>query len=185
MRRSPGLCLGAVEKIVVFDDFRFLAAAYRISERQSTRLGLLKLLEVVTLQEFYSRPTDAKVGWGTKDMESAFTAADEFLAVWLDQRCISDAAVILDASLTAKGAHGVDPWGSNSWGLWLQLLKQGTPGWRMMAARRLYELGGRWSNLSMFQAESKAQKKERDGLVEWYRLLPAHLLYRKDPPKKR
>lgn len=185
MRRSPGLCLGAVEKIAVFDDFQFLAVAYRLSERQSTRFGLLRLLEAVTLQSFYSRPTDANAGWGTKDMETAFEAADEFLAGWLDGRCIWDAAVILDASLAAKGAHGVDPWGPDSWDLWLQVLKQGTPGWRMMAARRLYELGGRWSDLSMFQADSEAQIEERDGLVEWYRLLPAHLLNRKDPPKKR
>jgi hypothetical protein len=48
----------------------------------------------------------------------------------------------------------------------------------MMAARKLYELGGRWSDLGLARADSEAQKKERDDLIRWYRLLPSHLLDR-------
>ena len=180
MRRSAGICLNAVEKIVVFEDFQALAMAYRSTERPGTKAGLLRLLEAVTLQQFYTKSNGATSGWGMKNMEDAVEAADQFLALWLDQRCVSDVSVILEASLAGMGARGVDPFGSNSWEVWLRLLKQGTPGWRMMASRRLYELGGRWSGLSMFQAESESQIKVRDGLVEWYRLAPAHLLKRKD-----
>jgi len=47
-----------------------------------------------------------------------------------------------------------------------------------MAARQLYELGGRWSQLSMYQAESEEQIEARDELIVWYRLLPSHILNR-------
>ncbi len=45
----------------------------------------------------------------------------------------------------------------------------------MMAARRLYQLGGRWSQLTVFQVDSKSQGEEIDALFKWYRLRPAHL----------
>jgi len=180
MRRGSGICLNAVEKVVVFEDFDVLARAYRITERPGTKAGLLQLLEAITLQQFYVKPNDSTSGWGRKNMEEAFDAADQFLDLWIDQRCVSDVSPILEASLATMGAHGVDPFGPDSWELWLRVLKQGTPGWRMMASRRLYELGGRWSSLSMFQSESESQIKVRDGLVLWYRLLPAQVLKSRD-----
>jgi len=181
MRRSSGICLNAVEKVVVFEDFAALATAYRITERPSTRAGLMRLLEAVTLQRFYVKPKDSTTGWGLRNMNEAVKATDQFLDYWVDRRCVSDVSVILKSSLATMGAHGVDPFGPDSWELWLRVLKQGTPGWRMMASRRLYELGGRWSNLSMFQSESEAQTKIRDGLYGWYRLLPAAKANRNGP----
>lgn len=173
MRRGSGTCLKAVEKVLVFEDFPSLAKAYRITGRPNTRAGLLRLLEAVTLQKFYTKPNDSTTGWGLRNMNEAVEAADRFLDHWVDRRCVSDVSVILKSSLANMGAHGVDPFGPDSWELWLRVLKKGTPGWRMMASRRLYELGGRWSNLSMFQSESEAQTKVREGLFGWYRLYPA------------
>lgn len=181
MRRSPGICLNAVEKVLVFEDFAVLASAYRIAERRGTRAGLLRLLEAVTMRQFYVKPKDSTSGWGLKNMDEALAAADDFLDLWIDRRCARDVRTILEVSFAALGARGVDPLGTDSWELWLRVLKQGTPAWRMMASRRLYELGGRWSNLSMFHADSEAQIKERDDLVGWYRLLPTQVLDRSQP----
>lgn len=181
MRRSPGICLSAVEKVLVFEDFAVLASAYRIAERRGTRAGLLRLLEAVTMRQFYVKPKDSTSGWGLKNLDEALAAADDFLDLWIDRRCARDVRSILEVSFAALGARGVDPLGTDSWELWLRVLKQGTPAWRMMASRRLYELGGRWSDLSMFHADSEAQIKERDDLVGWYRLLPTQVLDRSQP----
>jgi hypothetical protein len=184
MRRSPGICLNAVEKVVVFEDFEVLAAAYRIAERPGTRAGLLRLLEAVTMRQFYVKPNESTAGWGLKNMNEGLAAADDFLDLWLDRRCTRDIREILTVSFAALGARGVDPLGTDSWELWLRVLKQGTPAWRMMASRRLYELGGRWSNLSMFHADSESQVKARDDLVSWYRLLPTQVSDRSRPPQQ-
>lgn len=183
LQRPTGVCFNALEKVIGFEDFALLAAAYRITSRDDTRLGLLRLLEAVTLQQFFHTPSDGRTGWGMKDVREGFEAADEYLAYWLDRRCVSDPAIILRTSLAQMGAKGVDPFAPDSWEVWLRVFKTAHPGWRMMAARQLFELGGRWAPVSMFQAASSTQSTLRDDLLAWYRLLPKHMLDRRKPPR--
>jgi hypothetical protein len=185
MQRQAGTCLNALEKVVAFEDFNEVTVAYRTSQRTSTRLGLLRLLEAITLQRFFVQPADGRTGWGMKNVNEGLEALDSYLDLWLDQRCIRNPKVILTSSLSSLGVQGVDPMGPESWDVWIQLLKQGTPAWRMMASRRLYELGGRWADLSMFAADSPGQQQLQDDLIVWYRLLPSHLLDRKKPAGSR
>jgi len=77
--------------------------------------------------------------------------------------------------MSAMGVRGVQPMAADAYDVWLQLLRRGRTQWRMMAARQLYNLGGRWSQLSVLQSDAKAQKEEFDQLVAWYRLLPSHI----------
>jgi hypothetical protein len=181
IRRSPGIGLQAVEKVLNFEDFAFLATAYRRAEKTGTRVGLMKLLEAITLQRFFSKPTDTRAGWGSKDIDEAFQATDEFLDYWIDRRCTTDPGVILSSSMSTMGASGVRPLAPESYEVWLRVLKDGAPTWQMMAARQLYDLGGRWAQGSVFQVESQSERAARDQLLLWYRLLPAHILQRGDP----
>lgn len=181
LRRSPGVSLQAVEKVLNFEDFAFLATAYRTAEKTGTRVGLMKLLEAITLQRFFSIPTNNRTGWGAKDINEGFHATDEFLDYWIDRQCTTDPSVILSSSLSTMGASGVRPLAPESYEVWLRVLKDGAPPWQMMAARQLYDLGGRWAQGSVFQVDSKSQRAARDQLLLWYRLLPAHILERGDP----
>ena len=181
LRRPQGTCFRAVEKVLNFHDFSYLATAYRLAVQRSTRISLVKLLEAITLQKFLIKPIGSRTGWGAKDIDKAFQATDAFLDYWIDSRCITDPSVILSSSLKTMGASGVRPLAPESYDIWLRVLKDGAVPWHMMAARQLYDLGGRWSQLSVFQAESKSQIAARDQLIVWYRLLPAHILNRGKP----
>lgn len=181
LRRPQATCFRAVEKVLDFHDISYLATAYRLATNESTRVSLMKLLEAITLQEFFTKPNDSRTGWGAKDINEALEAADAFVDDWVDRRCVTDPEAILSNSMSALGVAGVPPLAPGSYDFWLRVLKGGFVSWHMMAARQLYDLGGRWSQLSVFQAESKAQIAERDELIVWYRLLPAHILARGDP----
>lgn len=179
LKRGRGASLRAVEQILDFEDFSYLTTAYRAAERTDTRLGLLRLLEAVTLQEFLVIPAGDRATWGPKNMDEALKALDAFLALWVDHRCTIDPEPILEASAAALGARGVNPLAPNSYHFWSLMLKQGTAPQRVMAARRLYQLGGRWSNLSIFQSGSPQQVAAVDEILSWYLGVPAHLLNRR------
>lgn len=179
LQRPRGACLRAVEQVMEFDDFSYLTTAYRAAEKRGTRLGLLRLLEAVTLQEFLVIPSGDRATWGATNMDEALGALDAYLALWVDRRCTIDPEPILESSAVALGAKGVDPLAPNSYHFWLLLLKQGTSSQRVMAARRLYQLGGRWSTLSLFQSGSPEQVAAVDEILAWYQILPAHLLDRR------
>jgi hypothetical protein len=66
------------------------------------------------------------------------------------------------------GIRDLDPMSPEAWDLWVTILEKGTPPWRMMAGRRLYQLGGRWSDLSAYRAESPAQVKLLGEIRGWY-----------------
>jgi hypothetical protein len=182
LRRSPGACWSALEKTIQIEDFGILSTAYRIADRRPTRVALMRLLEAVTLQRFLDLPSDGRTAWGSKNVDEAIAATDAYLASWLDDRCVTDdPRAMLSSAMQALGARGDDPLGPTSWDVWLQLLKRGTPPWRMMAARQLYRLGGRWAELSLFRAESASEVEARDALTAWYLPPPAHLIQRQQP----
>lgn len=169
LTRRVGTCFNALDKIVDFEDFGALAVAWRQTESRRMRFGLIPLLEAVTLQRFFVKPTDERAGWGTKQVDQALEAADAFIATWLDRRCSTDPGEVLALSLRPLGVINVDPLGPEAWDMWVAVLEKGIPPWRMTAARRLYQLGGRWSALSASRAESPAQVKLRDEIIGWYR----------------
>jgi len=174
-KRPQGTCVRAVEQVMEFEDFGYLAAAYRLAETNALRVGLMRLLEAISLQEFFTKPTGTRTGWGTRDIDEALEAADLFVDQWIDVRCTTDPDRVLAVSMSAMGVRGVQPMAADAYDVWLQLLRRGRTQWRMMAARQLYNLGGRWSQLSVLQSDAKAQKEEFDQLVAWYRLLPSHI----------
>lgn len=179
--RAQGICFRAVEKILIFDDVSYLATAYRHAVRKRTKISLMRLLEAVALQKFFTKPNNPQAGWGSKDMDDALAAADAFVDYWIDVRCTTDPDLILSSSLKTMGVSDVQPLAPSSYDVWLRVLKHGAVAWHMMAARQLYNLGGRWSQLSSLQAEAQPQIKARDELILWYRLLPAHILNRREP----
>ncbi len=176
--RPKGLGLRAVERVLSFDDFHYLATAYRLAQGTDTRVSLMRLLEAITLREFLVVPSDGRTGWGSRQIDEALQAADEFVDYWIDVRCTSDPNAILAASMNALNIRGARPLAPESYDTWLRVLKEGSDSWYMMAAQQLYDLGGRWSRLSVLQADSPSQKAARDELIRWYRLLPAHVLNR-------
>lgn len=180
-KRPQGVCLRAVEQVLEFDDFRYLATAYRRAETKTLRIALMHLLEAITLREFFEKPAESR-GWGMKDVDEALEAADLFVDHWIDVRCTTDPARILTAAMDTMGVRGVRPLTANAYDFWLQVLKRGRATWRMMAARQLYNLGGRWSRLSVLRTSSEEQAAEVDALVEWYGLLPAHIQNRRSKP---
>jgi hypothetical protein len=178
LNRPKGLGLRAVERVLGFEDLPYLATAYRRAQGRDTRVSLMRLLEAITLREFLVVPSDPRAGWGSKHINEALEAADEFVDYWIDVRCTTDSNTILAASMNAMGVRGVQPLAPESYEIWLRVLKEGSASWYMMAARQLYDLGGRWSQLSVLQADSPSQIAARDELIKWYRLLPAHILNR-------
>jgi hypothetical protein len=178
LRRPTGTCLRAVERTMVFDDLPYLITAYRLSEKRSTRVSLMKLLQALTLQKFLVKPADPRTGWGSTETDRALAAADAFVREWVDVRCTTDPVRVLRSSMDAMGVHDVDPLTIDAYYFWQRVLKQNFAAWHPVAARQLYDLGGRWSRLSVLQAGSERQNDIRDKLIAWYRLLPAHILAR-------
>jgi hypothetical protein len=168
LHRNLSICLGALEEIVVFEDFSRVATAYRLAQSTNIRLSLLRLLEAVSLRYFHPKPDSGRTPWGSQGVRDALAAGDAFVAEWFDHRCSTDAEEVLVASLAAMGARGIDPLGPDSWDLWVEVLRRGKTPWRVMAARQLYQLGGRWSFLSIFRDESPQQIEVLEELLRWY-----------------
>lgn len=181
LKRPKGIGFRAVERVMSFHDFNYLATAFRHARGRDTRVSLMRLLEALTLREFLVLPEDARAGWGAKHINEGLEAADAFVDYWVDVRCTTDPSEILANSMSTLGVRGVKPLGPDSYEIWLRVLKDGAAPWHMMAARQLYDLGGRWSQLSALQARSPAQIEARDELIMWYRLRPAHILNRGKP----
>ncbi|MEE4270846.1 MAG: hypothetical protein V2I67_04175 [Thermoanaerobaculales bacterium] len=173
MRRPPGVCVGALEKVIDIEDFGLLATAWRSAEQMTTKMALVRLLEATTLQSFMVQPQGDRTGWGKRDMEEALAATDAFVTLWLDQQCTTDPDRVVGYSLSRMGVRGVRPTDPHGWDLWVALLDRGEPAWRMIAAKRLYALGGRWAELSVFQAGSPSQVQRLDMLRRDYGLIPA------------
>jgi hypothetical protein len=178
LKRPRGIGFRAVERVLTFDDFKYIATAYRLAQSRDTRVSLMRLLEAITLREFLKLPSDERAGWGSKQINQALEAADAYVDYWIDVRCITDPTMILTNSMHAMGVRRVQPLAPSSYEVWLQVLKRGADPWHMMAARQLHNFGGRWSQLSVLQAGSPQQVAARDELILWYRLLPAHVLNR-------
>ena len=71
LNRSQGICFSAVEKILEFNDVSYLTTAYRHAVQKRTKISLMRLLEAVALQTFFTKPNNSRAGWGSKDIDEA------------------------------------------------------------------------------------------------------------------
>jgi len=168
--RRPRQCLGAVEVLMTEDDIRLLIRAYRTTGRKETRLALLRLIEALTFHRFVEIPKGPRAVWGEEVFDSALRDFDAWLDYWVDRRCRVSSWRMAREGLEKLGARGVSPTSRDSCVVWQKVLKEDYAGWWAVAARRLYECGGPWRQLSVLRAESPANKEARDWLLKWYRI---------------
>jgi len=168
--RRPMQCLRAVEVLMREDDIVLLIRAYRTTGRQETRFSLLRLIEALTFHRFVEIPKGPRAGWGDGVYQSALNQFDAWLEYWVDRRCRISSWRMVREGLEKLGARGVSPTSRDACVVWQLVLKEEYPPWWAVAARRLYECGGPWRELSVLQAESPANRESRDRLLKWYRI---------------
>jgi hypothetical protein len=170
--RGPMNCLRSIELLMTEDDIALLIRAYRTTESQETRFSLYRLIEALTINRFLEMPKGPRAGWGSAVYQSALYQFENWLEYWVDRRCRISSSRMLRESLEKLGARGVRPTSRDACFVWQLVLREEYPGWWAVAARRLYECGGPWVELSVLQAESPANKEARDWLLNWYRIHP-------------
>jgi len=165
-------CLFAIERIMTPDDLEFLVLAYQTSEDKNSRLGLMKLIESLTLSRFVDKPTGQRSGSGPKDLEQGMTRLDQVIETWRGESCRIDVDRVLRSNLAEMGAHVSEPRGASACQVWQRVLLVGDSTWWPTAARQLYACGGPWVELSVLQADADWNHARRDQLVQWYDLMP-------------
>ena len=134
------------------------------------QVGLLRLIEALTMSQFVVLPLGDHRGWGPEVYQEGVDLFDEWLVKRAETLCDLDYENVVSASLSEMGAIGVDPLDPEACAVWGMVLSQGDPRWWATAARRLYECGGPWVELSVLQASSKENRNGRDSLMRWYGL---------------
>lgn len=168
--RPPTVALEAVEELMQPEDLDLLVTAYELAGDREHRITLLQLIEGLTLSNFVIKPQGVRVGWSPETMyDDALRRLDAWIAQWHLRRCRIDFEEAVAANLAAMGARRVRPLDREACGVWLRVLKQGRPEWAGLAARRLYECGGPWVEMSVLQAGSPAEQRKRRDLLRWYR----------------
>jgi hypothetical protein len=168
--RGAADCFRAVDRLMQPEDLDLLVTAYRVSTVHATRLALLTLIEGLTLSRYVVKPIGDRKPWGSEIYDAALVQMDSWVEMWLDRRCTLDYRQVVAQNLARVGAVGVDPLHPDACHVWGLILQKGDARWWATAARRLYECGGPWSQLSVLQADSKANRARRDRLVRWFRL---------------
>ncbi|MCU0232560.1 MAG: hypothetical protein MUE90_00795 [Thermoanaerobaculales bacterium] len=173
LQRTPADCLLAVEKVVDVGDLDLLAGGYRLAADRGLRIGLLKLIESLSLSRFIVIPEGGHHGWGPQVYEQAFAGLDAALQRWARGGCAVDGVAVQRERLAAMGAAGVEPMGPEACVLWVNVLDKGDPQWGLPAARRLYACGGPFLELSALDAGSERNAAQRRELLRWFRPLTA------------
>jgi hypothetical protein len=180
--RTAAECLKSVERLMRIEDLDDLTTAYQISEDRITKLGLLRLIEALSLSRFVIRPGTAEKGWGPNVYEQAMAGLDSAIEHWRRRGCRIDGERVVLENLAGMGAEVPGISAPEACWVWLNVLRGGDPGWRATAAKQLYDCGGPWIELSVLQAESADNLARRDRLLEWYRLTPGSRPRRPAPP---
>jgi hypothetical protein len=170
LERPATVAFQAVERLMGPEDTDLLVAAYQTARENGHRISLLQLIEGLTLNIFILKPQGARTGWKPSDIwDSALTRLDLWIGQWQRRGCRIDSRRALAANLARMGAQGVDPFGPQACGLWVEILRRGQPTWWSQAARRLYDCGGPWIEISVLRAESAPDQQRRNYLLRWYR----------------
>ena len=171
LRRTPGVCLRALDRLVGVEDLPLLLEAYDMTRDFNTRVNLLKLVEAVTLSRFIIMPTDKKAGWGRHVFIAAMDALKGARRGWPRDGCTVHGEAVLSQNLGTMGVSGIDPLSADGCGVWLGILDQGAPQWWMLASRQLYACGGPWVEISALSPERDPGPEQRKQLLEWFRPL--------------
>ncbi len=171
LRRAPGVCFRALDRLVGVEDLPLLLEAYDMTRDFSTRISLLKLVEAVTLSRFIMMPTDEKAGWGRHVFTTAMDALEGARRGWPRDGCTVNGEAVLAQNLRAMGVSELDPLSADGCGVWLGILDRGLPQWWMLASRQLYACGGPWVEMSALSPEGEPGPERRKMLLQWYRPL--------------
>lgn len=172
LERTARDCLDAVERLMRIEDLGDLVVAYQTSEDQTTRLGLVRLIEALSLSRFVVGRGPANKGWGPGVYEQAMAGLDAAIEHWMTAGCRVDGERVVLQNMAAMGARVPALSSPETCWVWLNVLRAGDAGWRATAAKQLYECGGPWIELSVLQAESADNLARRDQILGWYQLTP-------------
>lgn len=163
-KKSPMACLKAVERLVGLEDLESVIRAYELSDDRGSRIGLMRLIEGLTLKKFIVKPQGSGKGWGADVYDDAF----ERLQHWLDFQCDPGVAPVLERAFADLGVRGLDPLRAEACDAWLQILmKARSPAWAM-ASERIYLCGGPAIRLSMARQGDEDSQNGRKRLKDWY-----------------
>jgi hypothetical protein len=168
--RAATDCLSAIDRVMASEDLQLLITAYQISQTRQHRIGLMRLIEGMTLSRFITKPQGDRAVWGQEVYDRALGELDASIERWTSRRCRIGFRRVVSANLERLGALGVDPLHPDACYVWGQILLLEEPAWWAIAARQLYSCGGRWSSLSVLQADSAGNRARRDALIKWHRL---------------
>ena len=166
--RPKNMCFSAVARLVSVHDLALLVEAFEISNDMNTRIGLLKLIERVSLGRFINKPTGSRAAWGPHVFEDAISRFETTLRRWRTDGCAVDGEEILKRNLAGLGVSRIDPLAPEGCEIWLALLREGSSKWLALVSRQLYACGGPWFDFSTLTAESKKSKDQRSALIGWF-----------------
>ena len=171
-RRPATDCLFAVDRVMSPDDLESLITAFEVSENQVSRIGLMRLIEAVTLSRFVDTASGPGSGSGPRGLKLGMSRLEEAIGNWRGPDCAIDVDRVLKFRLAEMGAVVRDPRGEDACLVWQRVLRVGDPSWWPTAARQLYACGGPWIELSVLQADAGWNRDRRDELLDWYGLMP-------------
>lgn len=181
-QRSALTCLLAIDRVMTVDDLDRLVEAYQLSEDRANRIALMRLIEGLTLSRFVPRASSSQRAWGPEVYDRALDSLDSAIESWPRSGCRIDVDGVLLASLAAMGVRIEDERSAAACQVWQWVLRGGDPGWWGLAARRLYQCGGPWREISVLRAESEGAREQRKFLLRWYLLTPENLVRRSPTP---
>lgn len=167
-RSSARDSLFAVERVMTPEDLESLILAFQVSENQISRVGLMRLIESITLSRFLGTAKGSRFGSGPKDLEQGMKRLDEAIESWRGSDCSIDVDRVLRSRMAEMGATVSDPRSGDACFVWQRVLQVGDPVWWPTAARQLYVCGGPWVELSVLQSDAEWNHARRDKLLEWY-----------------
>jgi hypothetical protein len=166
--RGATECFRSVDRLMKPEDLELLIRAYRSSKKLSNRIALMRLIEGLTLSVFVEKPQGERKGWGPEIHETGLERLDGWLAEWVDGRCRISYNRMVSENMARLGAKRADPLHPETCHIWEAILRGPNTAWWSLSARRLYECGGPWRELSVLQAESDTNRENRDQLLRWY-----------------
>ena len=169
LRRPENACFRAIERLVEIEDLDFLVTAYRLSDKLSTKINLMKLVEALTLSRFLIMPSGTRKGWGPRVFDDAMGRFERSLGQWSKWRCMVDGKTAILSNLQTMGITGVDPLVPEHCRLWVNVLENGIPRWWMIASRKLYGCGGPWRELTALSPDTPSNQEGRKQLLRVWR----------------
>lgn len=168
LHRAPRECLRSAARLAGPGDLDLLVTAFELSSDMGNRIAILEIIEAVSLSRFIVMPTGNRAGWGMDVYKTAFQSLRVKIRRWRLHGCTVDGEAVLRENLRAQQIEIADPLGPEACGLWLVVLRKGSPRWWSLAAQRLYACGGPWYELSVLQPDTEQNRARRNRLANWY-----------------